>query len=199
MIVATGELASSRIVAAAFAEQGLPAVWVDARDVLVTDAEHTVAAPDMDATCRECASQISRRSTARSEIPVLGGFIARDGRRRDDDARTRRVGLFGGDFRGVPRRRRDSDLDGRRRHADGRSAGRAVAAGRAAAVVCRSLRARVFRRQGPPPQPRFSRPSPRTFPFAFSTRGSPQNPGTLITADGASATATWRRWRASAT
>jgi len=75
MIVATGELASSRIVAAAFQEQGLPAVWVDSRDVLVTDAEHTVAAPDMDATCRR-ADQILAPISARQEIPVLGGFIA---------------------------------------------------------------------------------------------------------------------------
>jgi len=74
-IVAMGELASSRIVAAAFQEQNLPGTWVDAREVLVTDAEHTVAAPDMDATCRK-AHQILAPITARQEIPVLGGFIA---------------------------------------------------------------------------------------------------------------------------
>jgi aspartate kinase len=73
-IVAMGELASSRIVAAAFAEQGLPAVWVDARKVLVTDAEHTAATPDMDATCGRVAAEIAP-ATARGEIPVLGGFI----------------------------------------------------------------------------------------------------------------------------
>ena len=77
-IVATGELASSRIVAAAFQEQGLPATWVDARDVLVTDAEHTVAAPDMDATCRNTGLVLAPVS-ARSEIAVLGGFIASTG------------------------------------------------------------------------------------------------------------------------
>jgi aspartate kinase len=74
-IVAMGELASSLIVAAAFREHNLPSVWVDARDVLVTDAEHTVAAPDMDATCRK-ANQILAPISARQEIPVLGGFIA---------------------------------------------------------------------------------------------------------------------------
>jgi aspartate kinase len=73
-IVATGELVSSRIVAAAFAEQGLPAVWVDARKVLVTDAEHMSAVPDMDATCRRVGTEIAP-VTARGEIPVLGGFI----------------------------------------------------------------------------------------------------------------------------
>jgi aspartate kinase len=73
-IVATGELVSSRIVAAAFAEQGLPAVWVDARQVLVTDAEHTMAAPDMNATCLQARDQIVP-VMARGGIPVLGGFI----------------------------------------------------------------------------------------------------------------------------
>jgi len=73
-IVATGELASSRIVAAAFAEQGLPAVWIDARSVLVTDAEHMMALPDMDATCARMRERVVP-ATARGEIPVLGGFI----------------------------------------------------------------------------------------------------------------------------
>jgi len=73
-IVATGELVSSRIVAAAFAEQGLPVVWVDARQVLVTDAEHTMAAPDMNATCLQARDQIVP-VMARGGIPVLGGFI----------------------------------------------------------------------------------------------------------------------------
>jgi len=79
-IVATGELASSAIVAAAFQEQKLPAVWVDARQVLVTDNEHTVAAPDMEAT-RKNATAILAPISARLEIPVLGGFIGatRDG------------------------------------------------------------------------------------------------------------------------
>jgi aspartate kinase len=73
-IVAMGELASSRIVAAAFAEQGLPAVWIDARSVLVTDAEHMTALPDMDATCARMRERVVP-ATVRGEIPVLGGFI----------------------------------------------------------------------------------------------------------------------------
>jgi len=75
MVVAMGELASSRIVAAAFEEQSLPAVWVDAREVLVTDGEHTAAAPDMDATAGKAAQNLAP-ITARRQIPVLGGFIA---------------------------------------------------------------------------------------------------------------------------
>jgi len=75
LIVATGELASSRIVAAAFQEQNLSAVWVDSRQVLITDEDHTIAAPDMDATYRR-AQDVLAPITARQEIPVLGGFIA---------------------------------------------------------------------------------------------------------------------------
>jgi aspartate kinase len=73
-IVATGELASSRVVAAAFAEQGVPAAWVDARAVLVTDADHTAAVPDMDATCDRCRSVLGA-ALAAGQVPVLGGFI----------------------------------------------------------------------------------------------------------------------------
>jgi aspartate kinase len=73
-IVAMGELASSRIVAAAFAERGVPAVWLDARTVLVTDADHMAALPDMDATCARVRERVAP-VTARGEIPVLGGFI----------------------------------------------------------------------------------------------------------------------------
>src|SRR5262245_43331788 len=40
-IAAVGEIASSRIGAAALTSHGLPAAWVDARRVIVTDAEHT--------------------------------------------------------------------------------------------------------------------------------------------------------------
>jgi aspartate kinase len=74
-IVAMGELASSRIVTAAFQEQRLPATWVDAREVLVTDAEHMVAAPDMAATSAKAAQKLAPVMAA-GQIPVLGGFIA---------------------------------------------------------------------------------------------------------------------------
>jgi aspartate kinase len=73
-LVALGELASSRIMAAAFAAQKVPAVWVDARAVLVTDAEHTAAAPDMDATCARTRDLLGARVAA-GEVPVVGGFI----------------------------------------------------------------------------------------------------------------------------
>jgi aspartate kinase len=73
-ILAMGELASSRMVAAAFVARGIPAAWVDARQVLVTDGEHMAAVPDTDATCRRCRERLASR-TAAGEVPVLGGFI----------------------------------------------------------------------------------------------------------------------------
>jgi aspartate kinase len=73
-IVAMGELASSRIVAAALASVKIPAVWIDARAVLVTDDEHTGAVPDMDATCARSRDLIGTELGA-GRVPVLGGFI----------------------------------------------------------------------------------------------------------------------------
>ncbi len=73
-VAASGELASSRIVAAALLEAGVPAVWVDARTVLVTDAEHTGAAPDMDATRDRGRARLAPIAAA-GQVAVLGGFI----------------------------------------------------------------------------------------------------------------------------
>jgi aspartate kinase len=73
-IAATGELASSRLVTAALAESGIPAAWVDARQVVVTDAEHTSAVPEMATTCAR-AQQTIAPLTLRGEVAVLGGFI----------------------------------------------------------------------------------------------------------------------------
>jgi aspartate kinase len=73
-LVAMGELASSRIVATAFAARGIPVKWVDARAVLVTDAEHTAAVPDMDATNRR-TNEIVAPVRAAGKVAVLGGFI----------------------------------------------------------------------------------------------------------------------------
>jgi len=73
-VLAIGEVASSRIIAAAMADSGLPGVWVDARRVLVTDAEHNAAAPDTAAT-EARANEIVGAALKAGRIPVLGGFI----------------------------------------------------------------------------------------------------------------------------
>ena len=73
-IAACGELLNSRIVAAAIEEAGLPASWVDARRTIVTDDEHTRAAPLMRETAAALrASVMPLVDTGR--IPVLGGFV----------------------------------------------------------------------------------------------------------------------------
>jgi len=71
---AVGELVSSRIVAAAFADHGIPSAWVDARTVLITDAEHNAAAPDMMETGERVRERIGPL-VADGKVVVLGGFI----------------------------------------------------------------------------------------------------------------------------
>jgi aspartate kinase len=73
-ILAMGELASSRIVTAAFTARHVPAVWVDARTVLVTDADHTAAMPDMTATAERMREVVATKVAA-GLVPVMAGFI----------------------------------------------------------------------------------------------------------------------------
>jgi aspartate kinase len=73
-IAAVGEIASSRIVAAALTSHGLAASWVDARRVIVTNGEHTAAAPQFPET-RAALSTVVDPLLASRRIPVLGGFV----------------------------------------------------------------------------------------------------------------------------
>jgi aspartate kinase len=73
-VVAVGEVLSSQIIAAALQDDGIPSAYVDARRVLVTDAEHTGAAPEMTAT-HERVNQHIATVAQRGEVAVLGGFI----------------------------------------------------------------------------------------------------------------------------
>ncbi|MEP7304569.1 MAG: lysine-sensitive aspartokinase 3 [Acidobacteriota bacterium] len=91
-IAATGELASSRLVAAALEESGVAAAWVDARQVMRTDAEYTRAAPDMDVTCSRVRERVSP-VLARGEVAVLGGFIG-----STSDGVTTTLGRGGSDY-----------------------------------------------------------------------------------------------------
>jgi aspartate kinase len=71
---AVGEVVSSRIVAAACADHGIASSWVDARTVLITDAEHTAAAPEMMETCDRARARVAPL-LADGKVVVLGGFI----------------------------------------------------------------------------------------------------------------------------
>jgi aspartate kinase len=89
---ATGELLSSRLVAAAMAARGLPAVWVDARDAVRTDDRYTCAAPLSDETTAAVQTAIGPL-VAGGKIAVLGGFVG-----RAPDGSTTTLGRGGSDY-----------------------------------------------------------------------------------------------------
>jgi aspartate kinase len=73
-IAAMGELMNSRIVAAALDAAGVPASWVDARDVVVTEPRHG-AAPPLAAETAAAAARAIRPVLADGRVPVVGGFV----------------------------------------------------------------------------------------------------------------------------
>ena len=58
VVIAMGELLSSRIVAAALVHAGLPGDWVDARRAIVTDDDHTRARPLMHETTAALSTSV---------------------------------------------------------------------------------------------------------------------------------------------
>lgn len=73
-VAAVGELLSSQIVAAAFRHRGLPAVFVDARDVMKTNDFFTKAEPDT-VEIERAAQQVLLPLVQAGKIPVMGGFV----------------------------------------------------------------------------------------------------------------------------
>jgi aspartate kinase len=73
-IASTGELLSSRIVAAAFESDGIPAQWIDARQAIVTDNTYTSAAPILDDTNAAVAREVLPAMEA-GRLAVMGGFV----------------------------------------------------------------------------------------------------------------------------
>jgi aspartate kinase len=73
-LLSYGELLSTRIAAAAFAERGLPVRWIDAREIMVTDDRHGAAEPDAAAVCERCEGALVPLLDA-GELPLLGGFV----------------------------------------------------------------------------------------------------------------------------
>jgi aspartate kinase len=72
--LAHGELVASVVAVEALALHGLPAVWVDAREVLITDVRFGRAQPDFAEIARRAEQRIVGPA-AQGKIPVLGGFI----------------------------------------------------------------------------------------------------------------------------
>lgn len=73
-IAAQGELLSSQLVAAAFRARGIPAEFVDARQVMVTDDRYGRAEPQVDAIA-ERARERFQPILREGRVPVTGGFI----------------------------------------------------------------------------------------------------------------------------
>ena len=150
-IVAFGELASSRIVAAAFEDAGLRSRWLDARQVLITDAQHGAAQPDRKATDERLLSLV-RPLALEGQVPVLGGFVGATaagltttlGRGGSDYS----AALFGAGL-AADEIQIWTDVDGM---LTGRPAGGRGPEGRPAAQLRRGLGARLLRRQGPAPE-----------------------------------------------
>ncbi|MEP6622321.1 MAG: lysine-sensitive aspartokinase 3 [bacterium] len=73
-IASLGEQMSSVLVVAAFVKRGIPAVHVDAREVMITDSQFTRAEPQTDAIS-EAAQRVVMPLVRAGKIPVMGGFI----------------------------------------------------------------------------------------------------------------------------
>jgi aspartate kinase len=73
-LLAIGELASSEVIAAVLASNGVPARWIDARQVVVTDERFGSAIPDQSAI-RQAAADVLVPALKGGEVPVLGGFV----------------------------------------------------------------------------------------------------------------------------
>ena len=74
VVAAVGELLSSRIVAAALTSAGVPAEWVDARQVIVTNNEHTRATP-LGKETNDRLRAIVGPILDSGRVAVLGGFV----------------------------------------------------------------------------------------------------------------------------
>ena len=94
-ITATGELLSSRLVAAAVEEAGTPATWVDARQVVVTSDEHGRAVPLAEPTNAALRAVVLSAVDA-GRVPVLGGFIGATA-----EGLTTTLGRGGSDYSGA--------------------------------------------------------------------------------------------------
>ena len=91
-LLGMGEHFSSKIVHAALVRSGLDAVWVDAKECIVTDAAHTRATPLWTETNQRLESLLGPLLGA-GRIPVLGGFAGSTG-----DGVPTTLGRGGSDF-----------------------------------------------------------------------------------------------------
>lgn len=95
VIASMGELLSSRIIAAALVNGGLPGEWVDARRAIVTDDQYTKACPLMRDTTAALRASVAPLVDA-GRVPVLGGFVG-----ATVDGHTTTLGRGGSDYSGA--------------------------------------------------------------------------------------------------
>jgi aspartate kinase len=92
MIVSYGERVSSRMMTEAFVRSGINAVYVDARQCIVTDAQYGKAIPQ-DAAIEQKLKEHVVPHLAEGRVPVLGGFIG-----STEQGVTTTLGRGGSDF-----------------------------------------------------------------------------------------------------
>jgi aspartate kinase len=91
-IVSYGESLLAKLLAAVLAERGMPAVYVDARRCIITNAEHGSAMPINEETYKHTRAELAPL-LADGKLPVLGGFIG-----ATSDGQTTTLGRGGSDY-----------------------------------------------------------------------------------------------------
>jgi aspartate kinase len=91
-IAGMGERASSMLVAAAFRARGIDAIHVDARKVMITDANYGRAEPQPDAISLAARSLVAPL-VLEGKVPVMGGYIG-----SSTDGITTTLGRGGSDY-----------------------------------------------------------------------------------------------------
>jgi aspartate kinase len=91
-LLSAGELISSRFVAAALRARGVPAVWIDPRRLVATDAAFGGAAPDEAETGRRVGATALPELSA-GNVVVTGGFVG-----AAPDGSTTTLGRGGSDY-----------------------------------------------------------------------------------------------------
>ena len=91
-VASFGERLSSMIIAPAFAVRGMDAALLDARQVILTDAQHTRAVPQVEEISHRLHVK-ARPLLESGKVPVMGGFI---GATREGHTTT--IGRGGSDF-----------------------------------------------------------------------------------------------------
>ena len=92
VVAATGELLSSRLVAAALTHAGLQGKWVDARRAVITTDDHMRATPLTNETNAALRATVGAAIEV-GRVPVIGGFVGATA-----DGHTTTLGRGGSDY-----------------------------------------------------------------------------------------------------